>query len=98
MRVIAAEAHGRRLRAAAWIDDAAATARVRPRFSRDLAARTALTEARVLDLFAGSGSLGLEALSRCARGRFFVDFLARGGDRDPDHLACTRPGGGRALH
>ena len=30
-------------------------------------------QARVIDLFAGSGSLGIEALSRGARSCFFVD-------------------------
>jgi len=35
-----------------------------------------LPEARVLDLFAGSGALGLEALSR---GASFVDFVENGG-------------------
>ena len=38
---------------------------------------SALPEARVLDLFAGSGALGLEALSRGARSADFVDADAR---------------------
>ena len=37
---------------------------------------TAIPEARVLDLFAGSGALGLEALSRGARSADFVDASA----------------------
>lgn len=36
-----------------------------------------LPEARVLDLFAGSGALGLEALSRGARDAVFVELAAR---------------------
>lgn len=36
-----------------------------------------LPEARVLDLFAGSGALGLEALSRGARSAEFVELGAR---------------------
>jgi 16S rRNA (guanine966-N2)-methyltransferase len=36
-----------------------------------------LDEARVLDLFAGSGALGLEALSRGARSAEFVELAAR---------------------
>jgi 16S rRNA (guanine966-N2)-methyltransferase len=36
-----------------------------------------LVEARVLDLFAGSGALGLEALSRAARSADFVELGAR---------------------
>jgi 16S rRNA (guanine(966)-N(2))-methyltransferase RsmD len=38
-----------------------------------LASRNAIVGARVLDLFAGSGSLGLEALSRGAQHVVFVD-------------------------
>lgn len=36
-----------------------------------------LSDARVLDLFAGSGALGLEALSRGARQAEFVELAAR---------------------
>jgi 16S rRNA (guanine966-N2)-methyltransferase len=36
-----------------------------------------LDDARVLDLFAGSGALGLEALSRGARSAEFVELAAR---------------------
>ena len=36
-----------------------------------------LPEARVLDLFAGSGALGIEALSRGARAAEFVELSAR---------------------
>jgi 16S rRNA (guanine966-N2)-methyltransferase len=37
----------------------------------------ALQDARILDLFAGSGALGLEALSRGARSAEFVEIAAR---------------------
>lgn len=73
MRVIAGEAHGRRLRAPRGLLTRPATARVRASIFSRLAARTELADARVLDLFAGSGSLGLEALSRGARHAVFVD-------------------------
>ncbi|HZO80617.1 MAG TPA: 16S rRNA (guanine(966)-N(2))-methyltransferase RsmD [Candidatus Binataceae bacterium] len=73
MRVIAGEAHGRRLRAPRGLETRPATARVRASIFSRLAARTELAGARVLDLFAGSGSLGLEALSRGARHAVFVD-------------------------
>jgi 16S rRNA (guanine966-N2)-methyltransferase len=73
MRVIAGEAHGRRLRAPRGLLTRPATARVRASIFSRLAARTELAGARVLDLFAGSGSLGLEALSRGARHAVFVD-------------------------
>jgi 16S rRNA (guanine966-N2)-methyltransferase len=73
MRVIAGEAHGRRLRAPGGLVTRPATARVRASIFSRLAARTELAGARVLDLFAGSGSLGLEALSRGAAKAVFVD-------------------------
>jgi 16S rRNA (guanine966-N2)-methyltransferase len=50
-----------------------ATARVRQSIFSRLGARTGLSGARVLDLYAGSGSLGLEALSRGAAFAVFVD-------------------------
>ena len=43
-----------------------------------------VTDARVLDLFAGTGALGLEALSRGARFAQFVDDSAQG-------AACYAP-------
>jgi 16S rRNA (guanine966-N2)-methyltransferase len=73
MRVIAGEAHGRRLRAPRGLVTRPATARVRASIFSRLAARMELDGARVLDLFAGSGSLGLEALSRGAARAVFVD-------------------------
>ncbi len=73
MRVIAGEAHGRRLRAPRGLVTRPATARVRASIFSRLAARTEIAGTRVLDLFAGSGSLGLEALSRGASRAVFVD-------------------------
>lgn len=73
MRVIAGAAHGRRIAAPRGLATRPATARVRASIFSRLAARFDLTGARVLDLFAGSGSLGLEALSRGAQSAVFVD-------------------------
>jgi 16S rRNA (guanine966-N2)-methyltransferase len=71
VRIVAGEWRGRRLRAPAG-------ERVRPTADRVREAwmsivGPALPGARVLDLFAGSGALGLEALSRGAEHATFVD-------------------------
>ncbi len=50
-----------------------ATARVRQSIFSRLQVRMTLAGARVLDLYAGSGSLGIEALSRGAAAAVFVD-------------------------
>ena len=70
MRVIAGSAGGIRL--------AVPKSRVRPTMDRVKAAifsslGEAITDARVLDLFAGSGALGIEALSRGAASVLFVE-------------------------
>ncbi len=73
MRVIAGEARGRKLHAPPG-------SRVRPILDRVkvalfslLEARGFLAGARVLDLYAGAGSLGIEALSRGAASAVFVE-------------------------
>jgi len=73
MRVIAGNAHGRRIIAPRGLETRPATARVRSSIFSRLDARFDMTGARVLDLYAGSGSLGLEALSRGAAHVTFVD-------------------------
>ncbi|HUY17646.1 MAG TPA: 16S rRNA (guanine(966)-N(2))-methyltransferase RsmD [Candidatus Binataceae bacterium] len=73
MRVIAGDARGRRMVAPRGLATRPATARVRQSIFSRLAARTAIDGARVLDLYAGSGSLGIEALSRGAATAVFVD-------------------------
>lgn len=69
MRVVAGELGGRRLRAPA--------AGTRPTSDRVREALFSIlgdvSGLRVLDLFAGSGALGIEALSRGAAGATFVD-------------------------
>lgn len=73
MRIIAGEARGRRIAAPRGVLTRPATARVRESIFSRLAARWDVEGARVLDLFAGSGSLGIEALSRGAARVVFVD-------------------------
>ena len=74
MRIIAGSARGRRLDAPAGPDTRPTADRVRESLFSIVAPR--LSGARVLDLFAGSGALGLEALSRGAERAVFVDSAA----------------------
>ena len=71
MRVIAGAYGGRRLRAPAGLDTRPTSDRVREALFSVLGAE--VEGARVLDLFAGSGALGIEALSRGAAEATFVD-------------------------
>lgn len=71
MRIIAGEHKGRALTAPKGTDTRPTLDRVRESLFSILQLRIA--GARVLDLFAGSGALGLEALSRGAEKAVFVD-------------------------
>jgi 16S rRNA (guanine966-N2)-methyltransferase len=71
MRVIAGRWGGRRLQAPHGVATRPTSDRVREALFSVLGAR--VEGARVLDLFAGSGALGLEALSRGAAEATFVD-------------------------
>jgi 16S rRNA (guanine966-N2)-methyltransferase len=73
LRVIAGDAHGRRLVAPRGLSTRPATARVRASIFSRLGSRLDFAATRVLDIFAGSGSLGLEALSRGSTAAVFVD-------------------------
>ena len=73
MRVVAGSARGRRLRTPAGTDTRPTTDRVREAVFNALFARGGVTGARVADLFAGSGALGIEALSRGADHCWFVE-------------------------
>jgi len=73
MRVIAGENRGHRLKAPPGIVTRPTTARVRHSIFSRLGSRLDLEGLAVLDLFAGSGSLGIEALSRGAAHATFVD-------------------------
>jgi len=66
MRVIAGTAKGRRLRVPAGLHVRPSGARLRESAFAILEHRGAIEGARVLDLFAGTGALGIEALSRGA--------------------------------
>lgn len=66
MRVIAGTAKGRKLRVPAGLHVRPSGARLRESAFGILEHRGAIDGARVLDLFAGTGALGIEALSRGA--------------------------------
>ncbi len=73
MRIIAGRHRGRPLHAPKGRDTRPTPDRVRESLFASLDGMGILEDARVLDLFAGSGSLGLEALSRGAHDVVFVD-------------------------
>lgn len=71
MRIIAGAAKGRRLVGPKGMTTRPMTDRAKEGLFSSI--RAAVTSAQVLDLYAGSGSLGLEALSRGAAGAVFVE-------------------------
>jgi 16S rRNA (guanine966-N2)-methyltransferase len=71
VRVVAGEAKGRRLVSPPAATTRAATERIRESLFATL--EPILADARVLDLFAGAGTLGIEALSRGAAHATFVE-------------------------
>jgi 16S rRNA (guanine966-N2)-methyltransferase len=73
MRVISGAARGRRLVAPEGATTRPTPERVREATFNALGSLGAVTDATVLDLFAGSGALGIEALSRGAALATFVD-------------------------
>ncbi|HEY3217921.1 MAG TPA: 16S rRNA (guanine(966)-N(2))-methyltransferase RsmD [Candidatus Limnocylindria bacterium] len=87
MRVIAGEAKGRTLVAPKGTGTRPATDRIRETLFAIL--EPSLPEARVLDLFAGAGTLGIEALSRGAGHVTFVERAATAVDALRKNLAAT---------
>ena len=83
MRIVGGALRGRRLESPRGADTRPTSERVREALASALDARAAVADARVLDLFAGTGALGLEALSRGARALVAVD-------SDRHALACIR--------
>jgi len=81
MRVITGTARGRRLRELEGLETRPTTDRVKEGLFNIL--QFELAGRKVLDLFAGTGQLGIEALSRGAAGAVFVD-------RRPDAVRVIR--------
>lgn len=77
MRVVAGSARGRRLVAPRGRDVRPTADRVREAVFNALGSLDAVRGSQVLDLFAGSGALGIEALSRGAAHATFVERAPR---------------------
>ncbi len=73
MRVVAGELRGRKLAAPASDVTRPTTDKVREAVFNALTSLDVIVDARVADLFAGSGALGIEALSRGAASCTFVE-------------------------
>jgi 16S rRNA (guanine(966)-N(2))-methyltransferase RsmD len=71
VRIIAGASKGRRLKAPTWPGLRPTSDKLRETLFNIVAAR--VPDARVLDLFAGSGAIGLEALSRGASWAVFIE-------------------------
>lgn len=88
LRIIAGQAHGRKLKAPRGLNTRPATARARQSIFSRLAVRLDFDGLRVLDIYAGSGSLGIEALSRGAAAATFVDSSREAAAAIRDNLAA----------
>lgn len=83
IRIVGGTLGGRRLKAPVGDTTRPTSDRVREAIASVLAARDAITGARVLDLYAGSGALGFEMLSRGAERALLVE-------RDPKVARLVR--------
>ena len=93
MRIIAGSLKGRRLRSPGWPGLRPTSDRLRETLFNVLGER--VCGADVLDACAGTGALGLEALSRGARTVTFLD-AARFGVADSCRIVCARLPGAAA--
>lgn len=95
MRIIAGRLKGRRLKTPTWSGLRPTSDKVRETLFNVLAPRVA--GARVLDAYAGTGALGIEALSRGARSVVFVDGDRRAQALIADNLALCGLENGYAI-
>src|SRR5258708_35541183 len=97
-RIVAGAARGRRLSVPAGRDTRPTSDRAREGlFASVLAIRGSLDGARVLGLYAGSGAVGLEALSRGGSVVLLLESDARVSRLVRRHIAAVRLPGGRPL-
>lgn len=95
MRIVAGDLRGRRLVAPAAAATRPTTDKVREAVFNALASLDVVVDARVVDLYAGSGALGIEALSRGAAHCTFVE-RDRGAVRAIDENIATLGVGDRS--
>jgi 16S rRNA (guanine966-N2)-methyltransferase len=96
-RIIAGAHGGRRLAAPAGATTRPTSDRVREAFFSALESMTDLTDARVADFFAGSGAIGLEAISRGAAYALLVESDARAARVIRDNIVSLRVGAAARL-
>ena len=97
MRVVAGSARGRRLVAPKGQATRPTADRVRESVFDILESRGGVEGDRVLDLFAGTGALGIEALSRGAREAVFVEWDRDAATAIEANLRTTGLGPGRVV-
>src|SRR5262245_53832798 len=95
MRVIAGSLKGRRLKAPAWDGLRPTSDKLRETLFNILAQR--VVGARVLDAFAGTGAVGIEAISRGALEVVFVEQDRRAQGLIAENLAACGIGNGYAI-
>ena len=91
-RIIAGAHGGRRLAAPAGVLTRPTSDRVREAFFSTLTTMTDIAGARFADLYAGSGAVGLEALSRGASHALLVESDARAARVIRDNIVALRVG------
>ena len=96
-RIIAGAHGGRRLSAPAGAQTRPTSDRVREALFSTLASMIDLDGARFADLYAGSGAVGLEALSRGATFALLVESDARAARIIRDNIAALRAGSAARL-
>jgi len=98
MRVVAGIAGGRRIQTPTGRQLRPTSERVREAVFSSLWSLGVLDGARVLDLFAGSGAMGIEALSRGAGSATFVEADPVAAKTIEANLAATGLGAARVVH